>query len=316
RVLIAGGFRKGEEGRGQVFLNSAEMYDPTAKKFSTTADMTFNRAGHTATLLTNGLVLVAGGFGAMGVLSSAELFNPADGSFTPIGNMNARRGGCTATLLLDGRVLFCGGGDREATASAELFDPARKSFVMTGAMTTPRMAHTATRLPGGMVLVIGGGSRRNSVLGSAEIYNPATGRFTSTSSMAGPRYKHAAIDMNDGSVLVFGGCDERDWEGKLATIERYMLASGRFLRVADLRYARFKLPDAVVGFADGTFLIAGGDRAVERFSSVSDESSVVGMLDKSYYYATATALTDGTVLIAGGYDDTLQATNKAWLWRP
>ncbi|MEW6510274.1 MAG: kelch repeat-containing protein, partial [Bacteroidota bacterium] len=44
RVLIAGGFRKGEEGRGQVFLNSAEMYDPTAKKFSTTADMTFSRA--------------------------------------------------------------------------------------------------------------------------------------------------------------------------------------------------------------------------------------------------------------------------------
>jgi hypothetical protein len=315
RVLIAGGFTTDQNGREQEYLRSAEVFDPRTGKFSLTGEMTYSRAGHRAALLRNGLVLVVGGFGAMGVLSSAELFDPVAETFIPIGNMAARRGGFTATLLIDGRVLICGGGDREVGATAEIYDPASKRFAATGNMTIPRTAHSATWLPGGMVLITGGSTRRNVVLASAEIYDPAAGRFLATGSMAFARYKHAAAPMNDGDVLIVGGADERDWRGPLATVERYELATGRFVRLADIRKPRFRFPDAMVGFEDGSFLLAGGSASLERLTSPGGESTVVGELDKSYAYSTATALRDGTVLIAGGYDEKMQSTNKAWIWK-
>jgi len=313
RVLIAGGFKKTPNGIDQIYFRSAEIFDPRTGKFSPTGDMTYTRAGQTATLLMNGLVLVATGFGEMGTLSSAELFDPASQTFTPIGNMAARRGGCTATLLLDGRVLFAGGGDREATASAELYDPLTKRFLPTGSMTMPRNGHTATRLPGGMVLIAGGSARREAVLPGAEIYDPAAGVFMQTGGMAAPRYKHAAVAMNDGDVLLFGGSDGTDWRGQLATVERYRIVSGNFIRTSDLRRARFKLPEAVVGFPEGDFLIAGGNAAIELYAP--DTSRTVCTLDNSYYFATATGLPGGSVLIVGGYDDKLRSTNKAWIWK-
>jgi hypothetical protein len=315
RVLIAGGFRESDDSRGQVYLRSAELYDPRTRKFASTGELTYSRAGHTATLLQNGVVLLAGGFGAMGALSSAELYDPATETFTQITGMRIRRGGLTATILLDGRVLICGGGDREPTASAEIFDPKTKHFEFTGTMSFPRTAHSATRLPGGMVLIVGGSSYRSSVLGSAELYDPARGVFTPAATLNTPRYQHAAAAMNDGSVLVVGGADQRDWSGQLTSIERYTISSGRFVRLADLLHARFKLQDAVVGFEDGSFLIAGGSADVEHFSSATGRSTVVGTLEQPLYASTATYLQDGSVLIAGGYDESLNATNKAWIWR-
>lgn len=315
RVLIAGGFDRSDDGRGQSYLQSAELYDPRTQKFTPAGGMNYARAGHTATLLQNGTVLVAGGFAGMGALSSAELFDPATETFTQISSMKVRRGGGTATLLLDGRVLFCGGGDREPTTTAELFEPRTKSFELTGTMSFPRTAHTATRLPGGMVLVVGGSSHQYSVLGSAEMFDPARGGFLQASTLNVPRYHHAAAAMNDGSVLVVGGADQRDWQGQLSAVERYTLSTGRFVPLAALQHARFKLSDAIIGFEDGTFLIAGGNAAVESFSPATGISTVVGTLDRPYYYATATFLSDGAVLIAGGYDESLRATNKAWIWR-
>jgi hypothetical protein len=316
RVLIAGGFKKGADGRSQIYFRTAELFDPRTKKFSSTGEMTYSRAGHSASILANGLVLVAGGYGEMGILSSAELYDPATGTFTPIGSMRVRRGGFTATSLIDGRVLFCGGGDADATDAAELFDPAGKKFVPTGTMTAPRMGHTATLIPGGMVLLVGGWARRTAVLASAEMYDPATGRFRQVGSMAGPRYKHGAASVGQGNVLVIGGSDERDWRAKFATVEQYDLPTGKFVRGVDLREPRFKLPHAVVTLADGSIFVAGGARALEILAPARDTSSVVGYLDAAYYFSTATALGNGSVLIAGGYDDQLRATNNAWLWRP
>ena len=313
-VLIAGGFKKAANGRDQIYSQTAEIFDPRTRGFSATGEMTYRRTGHTATLLRNGLVLIAGGFAEMGTLSSAELYDPANKSFTPIGNMSIRRGGLTATILLDGRVLLCGGGDREAPASAEIYDPMTKKFTPTGNMTVPRNAHTATRLPGGLVLIVGGSSRRYAVLASSEIYNPATGRFIATANMEVMRYKHGATQNNDGDVLVFGGSDDRDWRGKLVSVERYAFATGKFIKLPDLQRARFKLPNALVGFEDGTILVAGGNAALELYSPATGSSSIVGSLDNPYYYSTATVLHGDSVLIAGGYDDQLRATNKAWIW--
>src|SRR4051794_6900098 len=72
--------------------------------FTATGNMITPRYDHTATLLANGKVLVAGGVGNRAILVTAELFNPSAGTFEATGNMRAARAWHTATLLADGRV--------------------------------------------------------------------------------------------------------------------------------------------------------------------------------------------------------------------
>ena len=106
--------------------------------FAPTGNMTVARDSHTATLLPDGTVLIAGGDNSGTVLASTEIFDPATGTFTVTGSMSAQRVLHTATLLLNGKVLIAGGnyfiGAAEAIlASAELYDPATGTFTATAA---------------------------------------------------------------------------------------------------------------------------------------------------------------------------------------
>lgn len=114
KVLITGGFA--QNGNNCCALQSAEVYDPATGLFSPTAgDMTTGRSNHTATLLADGKVLIAGGYfldGTFGPLQSAEVYDPATGTFSPTpGNMARSRYQHTATRLSDGKVLVVGGTD-------------------------------------------------------------------------------------------------------------------------------------------------------------------------------------------------------------
>ena len=317
RVLITGGFRKEHGGDDETYSSTAEIFDPRTKKFGYTGEMSYTRGGHTATLLPGGLVLITGGWNIMGVLSSAELYDPASEKFTTIGSMSTRRGGCTATLLNDGRVLICGGTGRDVTASAELFDPARKSFAPTGSMTIPRQSHTATLLPGGEVLIAGGLSRRDAVLASAEVYDPGTGTFSPVGDMAEPRCKHAAVGLSRGEILILGGTDQTTWRGDLALIERYDAEGKKFIRIPDMKRPRARFGMSIAPLADGSLVVAGGDRAIELLNSAGGEAepSVIASLERPYSYSTATTLTTGSVLILGGYDEKGETTDRAWLFR-
>src|SRR5262245_36013324 len=149
--------------------------------FISTGNMTTARISHTATLLLNGKVLIAGGAEPVpgqrwNTLASAELFDPDTGTFTATGNMTTRRAGHAATLLADGHVLIVGGdADGDANSgTAELYDPSSATFTAAGNMGVG-VVSAATLLDNGKVLITGA---------HPLLYDPSTGTFASAGEYA------------------------------------------------------------------------------------------------------------------------------------
>ncbi len=216
RVLIAGGLSSGATA-------SVELFDPVARRFSTTSSLRVPRAAHTATLLSDGCVLIAGGHNGEW-LASTEIYDPRSGTFSPGPELTEPRSDHLAITLRDGRVLFVGGTSTGYTflASAELLDQVRLSFSRTGAMSVARESHVGVLLPNGNVLVSGGHAGRQSAIrlyATAELYDPERQAFRSTGSMARRRHKHAGGLLADGRVLITGGADERDDRGQYRDAE-------------------------------------------------------------------------------------------------
>lgn len=209
KVLIAGG--RGVAGDYIDSLSSSELYDPATETWVTTGAMNTIRNDHTATLLPNGKVLVAGGFGHWNfTLSSSELYDPATGTWTTTGAMTIERGIPTATLLPNGKVLVASGYEFDWTGGhylpdAELFDPGTETWTATSRLDTAVIGNPAVLLPDGKVLVMGGYSPGGIFLSSVNLHDPATGAWTPTGSMTTPRKNHTATLLNNGKVLVAGG---------------------------------------------------------------------------------------------------------------
>jgi predicted RNA methylase len=222
KVLIAGGdviFFNGVQNTGIMSLNTAETFDPSTGMFTkTTGNMTVARESHTATLLSSGKVLLAGGSdGALGnntpavtIYASADLFDPTTGQFTAAtGMLTTERDFLTANLLGSGKVLLAGGVNASMTlGTADLFDPSSQSFTATGNLVTPRFYHDATPLndTAGTILVTGGITAGGNT-DAAETYDPTAGTFTVTGSMLHPRVWHSSTVLPNGKILVTGGED-------------------------------------------------------------------------------------------------------------
>ena len=158
RVLIAGGYSGSGAYSG---TNTADIFDPTTENFVPVASlMNSARYGHTATLLPNGKVLLAGGWSRNAPVASAEIFDPTTLTFSALANaMTSAREAHTATLLMNGNVLIAGGDDGQIDlTTAELFDPSSETFTSLSpiVMNSAHRQHTATLLPRGGVLIAGG----------------------------------------------------------------------------------------------------------------------------------------------------------------
>jgi len=175
RVLIAGGLANDSD--PSTALATAEIFDPATNTFASTGSMTTARHNHTATLLNNGKVLIAGGENASGILTTAELYDPTTGTFTATGGLNVARSGqlfgTSAALLNDGTVLIPGGANNSGpVASTESYDPISGTFKLGPDLNTARSGHSVTLLPSGQVLVAGGFVSNPANTASAEVFRP------------------------------------------------------------------------------------------------------------------------------------------------
>jgi N-acetylneuraminic acid mutarotase len=286
-----------------VYLASAEVYDSANGTWTATGSLSPARYGHTATLLSNGKVLAAGGNGP---LASAELYDPVSGTWSATGSLATARYLHAAILLSDGKVLVAGGyngGTPTVLASAELYDPSRGTWSATGSLATARYGPTVTLLSNGKVLVAGGTNNSSSHIASAELYDPGKRTWLATGSLAIARGGHTATLLPNGKVLVAGGSDSSFTT--LATAELYDPASGTWSATGSLATARADHTATLL--PNGKVLVAGGGNKssssianAELYDPASGTWAPTGSLNTARYEHTATLLSNGNVLAAGG----------------
>lgn len=271
QVLVTGG---APSGGGPPALATTELYDPASNAWSAGPSMSTGRYQHTATLLTNGKVLVAGGtdnaqgLGCSVAYTSAELYDPTAGTWSAVASMTTGHFDHTATLLTNGTVLITGGytcppggGAEVATGDTEIYDPVADSWTVVGGLNTPRADHAMAQLPNGSVLVAGGNG-----LASAEIYNPAATSWTVAASMSTVRSSHTLTVLPNGTVIAVAGLGTGGLPAYLASAEVYDPVANSWSPTGSLNFARYGHTATLLN--NGVLLVTGG--AVQANPNVSD----------------------------------------------
>ena len=324
RVLVAGG-------RSIQSYESAEIFDPNksddpeVSQWSPAGNMLLDRFDHTATMLSNGLILMVGGDKETGAqlytqskritLQDSELYDPATNSWSSAGDMpNPHGSGHTATLLDNGKVLVTGGiyakvldAPREPSEFSDIYDPATGTWSTTGDLTKPRSKHQAVLLEDGNVLVIGDNS--------SEIYNISTGKWTDAGELPSNHgAQFSTTVLSNGKILVAGG-GSSNWVGgvevsipsPIDNADIYDPSTGKWSSAGTMVKAEVFHTASLL--QDGRVLVVGTVSA-QLYDPDSDSWSEAGSLKTqrgalmidgpARSFHTATVLNDGRVIIVGG----------------
>ena len=305
--------------------------------------LTLHLKNHAATLLRDGTVLITGGIdNSNNVQNAAAIYNPATGITKILANhMTSAREGHTATLLSDGRVLIAGGDTTGGApvSSAELYTPSTHTFGGIGSpMSEARAFHSATLLPNGIVLLVGGvcgtscngGNSFNGVSFTADIFDPTGQSFSASgSTLTVQRKNHTATLLNDGTVLILGGNTNSSSLSPTSKADIYTPNGDSFNQVGNMNDSRSSHTATLLN--NSMVLITGGASGNNPMSttnalpsaelynpdpSIQSFTQLSAVMSDSRVSHTATLLQDGSVLIAGGQDDTLTALASAEIFDP
>jgi hypothetical protein len=312
-VLVVGGI-----GVNGVYtsLASAELYNPQTGKWTLTGNMTAGRTSFTATLLQNGEVLVAGGSDyEIRCYATAELYNLSTGVWTLTGSMTQPRCLHSATLLPNGEVLVSGGvnsiydTNTNTVTGAEIYNPATGTWTATGSLNVSRAQAATLLLDDGKVLSAGGynntgNNAQNTYLTSAELYDPSTQAWTLTSSFsAGVGLPAPPALLTNGDALIANDAQfyipgSATWSatGPLPTVAQpptKALALGNGNVLATVCQCKTTNPNYPCGFGPTNFAYL--------YSFSGNTWSLTGRMNFARFYHTMTLLSNGDVLVAGGF---------------
>lgn len=309
----------------RVILRRIEAFIPleSAQQRGSCLELTEPRAGHTASLLPDGRVLVAGGFkvgegGAFETLSSIEILDPMTGTLTYLPNPGdgaARRAFHTASVMIDERVALLGGevhslGVATPLRTGAVFDPLTGSTFQFN-LAAARSRHAAAIDLSGRILIVGGVGEGGAVVSAPEGVE-ASARRSFGVPTAVPREGASVVAfMNGQRIAVIGGAEE----GALAKDVLVFGFNGTTFSLmgptVPLRHAR---RDAAVAPYDvGRLLVLGGyaeatvvdsTRTVSSSEVLSLETDTPGVstgpsiVDRGDLCAAA--LSRGRVFTAGG----------------
>ena len=299
-LLIAG--RGSDTGGGEV-------YDPAAGSSTVCCNAQTGRYFHTASLLSDGRVLVTGGYdGENKPTRYAEVFDAGTNSYLlTASHMQKPRAWHTATVLLNGQVLIAGGTTGPTdhlVRMSELFDPSSRTFSLIHSMHYSRQRHTGSLLSDGNVVLIGGYKEHHpvSMNDSAEICDPYSLISCAPSAyMPTGRAQHTTTILQDGKILITGGNEGVGLSSALL----YDLAAG-FSPTGSLVTGRYNHTATLL--QTGEVLVVGGYSSTggglltsaELYNPATGTFSPTGSLNIGRHFHTATLLPDGRVMVAGG----------------
>lgn len=261
------------------------------------ANLSTPRMDHTATLLMNGQVLVAGGRNGPMVHASAEVYSPELQAWLQVGSMANKRHGHRATALLDGRVLITGGQGTDL-GSCEIFDPTTYQWSATTRLQVSRYNHTSTLLPSGLVLVAGG-LGEGGALADVGLYDPVSDVWIKVDALKVARRDHTATLLSNGTVLVAGGMDSRN--APLGEAEVFDPRTGGWSLIASMNYPHSRHTATLL--RDSHVLIVGTrDQQTAEIYDPNRRSwkETRPLSIERHSGHAATSLVDGSVLISGG----------------
>ncbi|HHI80871.1 MAG TPA: hypothetical protein ENK02_12960 [Planctomycetes bacterium] len=223
RVLITGGLSDISSALKAVgsMKKSTEIYDPKTGRFSAGPNMSRERIAHTASLLPNGKILIAGGislngfFRLPGMTSRCEIFDPKTNRFSGASSLPFTTAAHSQIRLKSGRILVAGGArssllitDAKPIKDAARFDPTTGRWTRVGSMAVARTLPSLARLAGGKILVIGGAQGtldKPTATARCEVFDPATARFGPATSLGISRAGAPALSLREGQIMVVGG---------------------------------------------------------------------------------------------------------------